>query len=238
MNLVAINQTIRTMCSEVESLGGSKLDWNLLSEEKLLYEATICMFGSQMMLEIAVAAADHVRTAGLLSWGKITTIQFPNYEVRLRDTLSEPLSVEINGSCRQMLPRFRNRLASLLASTVETIYGSGSSLREILFSARSERHARELLVNTVTGFGPKQASLFLRRVGFCSEFAILDTHIMDYLKMARGIDPKPGALSRLPSYEKIEIEFQHVASEFGHVIGCVDLAIWVTMRIAKQEGVL
>jgi N-glycosylase/DNA lyase len=111
-------------------------------------------------------------------------------------------------------------------------------VRGILFSARSARHARELLVNAVSGFGPKQASLFLRRVGYCSELAILDTHILDYLRMAHGIDPKPGMLSRLTSYERIEVEFQRVASEFGHAVGCVDLAMWITMRVAKREAVL
>jgi len=238
MNLVAINQTIRAMCSEIGSLGCSKLDWRLLTEEELLYEATSCMFSSQMVFEVAVAAADRVRAAGLLSWREITTRQFPDYEARLLAMLDEPLSVEVNGRHRQMRPRFRNRLSSLLAKTIETIHKGGSSLGKILFSARSARHARKRLAEAVSGFGPKQASLFLRRVGFCSELAILDTHILDYLKIARGIDPKPSALSKLSSYEKIEIEFQRVATEFGYAIGCVDLAMWITMRIAKREGLL
>ncbi|MFZ5451629.1 MAG: hypothetical protein ACOZF2_07135 [Thermodesulfobacteriota bacterium] len=238
MNLTAINQAIRAMCLEVESLRGSKPDWLLLPEEKLLHEAAICIFGSQMVFEVAVAAADRVRAKGLLSLGINTFRQFHKYEADLLTTLSKPLSIEVNGRRRQMLPRFRNRLASLLASTVETIHGRGSSLREILLSAQSARHARELLAGAVSGFGPKQASLFLRRVGFCPDLAILDTHILDYLRIARGIDPKPKALSNLSSYELIEIEFQRVAAWFGHAMGCVDLAMWITMRIAKREGVL
>lgn len=238
MNLAAINQAIGEMCSEVQTLCDGRPDWRLLSEEELLHEAAICMFGSQMVFEVAVAAADRVRAAGLLSLDEITNMQFRDYEARLREVLSEPLSFEFNGSCRQMVPRFRNRLALLLASTVSTIYFRGSSLRKILFSAQSAQEARKMLVERVAGFGPKQASLFLRRVGFCSELAILDTHILDYLRIARGIDPKPSALSRLSCYEQIEIEFRHVATEFGHAIGCVDLAMWVTMRIAKREGVL
>jgi N-glycosylase/DNA lyase len=112
----------------------------------------------------------------------------------------------------------------------------GQSLRDTLFSASSAREARELLVQQVWGFGPKQASLFLRRVGYCAELAVLDTHILDYLRVARGLDPKPSALSRLASYERIEVEFQRVAEEFGHSVGCVDLAMWVTMRVAKREA--
>jgi N-glycosylase/DNA lyase len=238
MNLAAINQTIKAMCPEVGTLGVGRCNWRLLTEEELLYQAASCMFSSRMRFEVAKAAADCVRASGLLNWEEISTRQFADYEAQLQTILSKPVSVVVNGSRRQMLPRFRNRLASLLAKTVETIHWGGSTLREILFSARSSRHARKCLAETISGFGPKQASLFLRRVGFCSDLAILDTHILDYLKLARGIDPKPSALSRLSSYEIIETEFQGVAAEFGYPVGCVDLAIWITMRIAKREGLL
>lgn len=237
MNLAAINRTIRVMCSEVGSLGISVPNWRSLSEEDLLYEATVCVFGSQMLFEVAVAAADRVKELGLLRVGQ-TTRRRQDYEARLAAVLSEPLSVEINGIRRQMLPRFRNRLAVLLATTVEVIHGQGSSLRGILRSARSAQHARELLVAAVSGFGPKQTSLFLRRIGYCSELAVLDTHVLDYLRMACGIEPKPGILSRLSSYEYVENEFRRVAEEFGYAVGCVDLAMWVTMRVAKREAMI
>jgi N-glycosylase/DNA lyase len=94
------------------------------------------------------------------------------------------------------------------------------------------------LTKNVIGFGPKQASLFLRRIGFSSELAILDTHILDYLKIARGIAPKLSTLSSIMGYEKIEHEFVNIAAEFNHIVGNVDLAVWVTMRVAKREMIL
>lgn len=237
MSLAAIDRTIKVMCSEVGSLRNGTRDWKSLSEEELLYEATVCVFGSQMLFEVAVAAANRTKESGLLKIGQ-TIERREVYEARLKGVLSEPLSVEINGIRRQMLPRFRNRFAALLASTVERIHGQGSSLRAILRSARSAQHARHRLVAVVSGFGPKQASLFLRRVGYCSELAVLDTHVLDYLRMACGIDPRPGSLSRLSSYESIENEFRRVADGFGYAVGCVDLAMWVTMRVAKREAVI
>lgn len=237
MNIAAINRTIRVMCSEVGSLGNTVPDWRSLSEEELLYEATVCMFGSQMLFEVAVAAADRVKEAGLLRI-KRTIGQRQDYQARLAAVLSESVSVEINGIRRQILPRFRNRLAALMASTIETIHGQGSSLRRILHSARSAQHARELLIAAVSGFGPKQTSLFLRRIGYCSDLAVLDTHVLDYLRMACDIDPKPGTLSKLSSYESVENEFRRVANDFGYGVGCLDLAMWVTMRVAKREAVI
>jgi len=189
------------------------------------------MFSSQMVFEVAEAAAQRIKDRGLL---KATTSK--DYEQRLATILGEPLAIERDGKIRHARPRFKNRLASLLSTTVETMRAQGQTLRDTLHSASSAHEARELLVQQVWGFGPKQASLFLRRVGYCAELAVLDTHILDYLRVARGLDPKPSALSRLEGYERIEVEFQKVAEEFGHSVGCVDLAMWVTMRVAKREA--
>lgn len=236
MNLVALDHAIGALCSELGSLPRTETDWRLLAEEDLLHEATICIFGSQMLFEVAVAAANRVRASGLLSVDRVSR-SASEYKACLLTVLSDPLAVEINGEHHTMLPRFRNRLVSLLASTVEEVHGRQSSLQKILSSAQSARHARALLIKAVTGFGPKQASLYLRRVGFSSDLAVLDTHVLDYLRMSRGIDPKPGTLSRLCSYECIEAEFERVANDFGHRVGCVDLAVWVTMRVAKRGEV-
>lgn len=238
MNLFVINRAIQEMCAEVIAVSETNLDWCSLTEEQLLYEAAVCMFSSQMVFEVAEAAAKRILEQGLLG-SKSLSAKVSEYESQLIAVLSEPLTVtSAAGKCRQVKPRFKNRLASLLASTVQDIHGRGLSLRKILSMAISARHAREILVDRVWGFGPKQASLFLRRIGYCSELAVLDTHVLDYLRLALGVEPKLSSLSRLSSYERLEAEFQNIALEFGHSVGCVDLATWVTMRVAKRETIL
>lgn len=234
MSMRAIDRTIRVLCLEINSQNREALDWRLLTEEQLLYEAAVCMFSSQMVFEVAEAAARRLwqRDLFMARWQSRA-----DYEEHLVAALSEPLAVERDGEVRQVFPRFKNRWASMLATTVTSMENRSQSLRKILRSSDSAQTAREMLVSHVWGFGPKQASLFLRRVGYCSELAVLDTHILDYLRLAKGIDPKPGDLSRLNRYERIETEFQQVAAEFGHPVGCVDLAMWVTMRVAKREAI-
>lgn len=236
MSVAAVDRTIRILCAEI--LGNNQVwqEWRLLTEEELFYEACVCIFSSQTEFEIAEAAAQRLRNRGLLQVSPWRT-GGSEYERRVSEALSQPLEVERGGKTRQVRFRFTNRSASLLAATVKSIYVQGESLRKILHSAHSAQKARELLVELVWGFGPKQASLFLRRVGYCANLAVLDTHILEYLRVSRGIDPKPSALSRLSGYECIEAEFQRVAEEFGHPIGCVDLAMWVTMRVAKREAI-
>lgn len=233
-----INRTIREMCTVLQRHVSAANDWSLLSEEDLLREMTVCLFSSQMIFEVAVAAADRLGDVCLLSPAEFLGSQESAYEEKLRLALSKPLSVMMGGCERQVLPRFRNRNVSLLTSTFAMLYGGGRPLKTILHSSKSAREARASLVASIKGFGPKQASLFLRRVSFSSDLAVIDRHVLSYLSLCKGIRPSAAMLSRLASYECIETVFSDVAAEFGQKMGCFDLAVWITMRVAKREGVI
>lgn len=234
LNRLAIDQTIREMCTEVKNLKDEKTDWEVLSEEALFYEVAVCIFGSQMLYEHALAIVDFIKRQGMLRKSAFVA-DFKQYTENLTVMLSNPLEITKDGITRKITPRFKNRLSKLLTETAQNVYGNELTIKCILLSATDSLHARELLIHKISGFGPKQASLFLRRVGYCSELAILDTHILDYLKLAVGIELKPSALAKLKWYEKVESEFKRIAEGFGYSVGCVDLAMWITMRVAKRE---
>jgi len=238
MTVDIINQTIRAMCLEVETQASAVQNWQQMAEEEFLYEAAICIFGSQMVFEMAVATADRLREKKLLQpapCGRSVQV----IERKVIAALSDPLPIPAcNGAQRWVRPRFKNRLASLLARTIVEIYGQSRTIRGFLFDARNAREARETLMQHVWGFGPKQASLFLRRVGYCADLAVLDVHVLDYLQLARGLSLSPSKLGRLSLYEEIENTFREISAEFGHSMGCVDLATWLTMRVAKKEAFL
>lgn len=237
MNAEIINRTIDAMCSEIKAQCSSTPDWRTLTEDEMLYEAAICIFGSQMQFEMAVATADRLRERGLLFSRQLAGLT--DCRVQILEALRQPLSVPGKDGCgRTVMPRFRNRLASLLASTVKEMYGNGHSLRRLLLAADSAKVARKHLMLNVWGFGPKQASLFLRRIGYCADLAVLDVHVLDYLHLTRGIRIAPSRLGRLSCYEEIEDTFREIAFRFGHSLGCVDLATWLTMRVAKREAYL
>ena len=238
MTVDIINQTIREMCLEIKTQASATQDWQLMAEEQLLYEAAICIFGSQMVFEMAVATADRLRERELLQ-PEAGGRSIQAIEREIVESLADPLLVPArDGSQRYVRPRFKNRLASLLAKTIVGIYGQFRTIRGFLADAKDAREARETLMLHVCGFGPKQASLFLRRVGYSSNLAVLDVHVLDYLRLARGLSLSPSKLGRLSLYEEIESTFQEIAAEFGHSMGCVDLATWVTMRVAKREAFL
>jgi N-glycosylase/DNA lyase len=236
MSLQIINKAIMAMCGEVESQASANTKWRQMTEAQLLYEVVVCIAGSQMLFEMAVGIADHLRSCELLNPSTIN-IDGDNYETSLARSLSRQiLMVDKDGVSHLVNPRFKNRLSFLIASTAKNFYGEGRTIKKTLKSTEGARSTRAMLVSMVCGFGPKQASLFLRRIGYCSELAVLDVHVLDYLKLAKGFSIKASTLGRLSVYERVEDEFRAIATQFGHAMGCVDLAMWVTMRVAKQEA--
>lgn len=238
MDVALINEIIHEICIDVAARSAGRREWRALEEEDLFYEAAVCILGSRTLFEASLATAGRLRELGLL---RIPGRPFsgPNYLAKLRSALSEPISPPTRGGARRPVrPRFRNRMASLLAETATRIYGEGGCLLQLLRTSESARSARRSMILNVSGFGPKQASLFLRRVGYCSDLAVLDTHVIDYLRLAHGLSLDAGRLGNLSFYEKAEERFLKVASGFGCAPGPLDIAIWLTMRVAKREAYL
>jgi len=236
INVSILNKTITDICGQVKAGRDSIADWKKLTEEELFFEIAVCIIGSQMVYEHSLAIANKLKKTGLLR--ETSSFEAAEYHQQLNIVLSKQISIKTNNGQREIYPRFKNRLATLISNTVNNIYRVGLSVHDILTSENSPQKTRKLLVGYVSGFGPKQASLFLRRVGYCTEMAVLDTHVLDYMKIAYGLEVKPATLSHLSKYEKLESKLKELAQDFGYNLGCVDLAMWVTMRVAKREFAL
>lgn len=230
-----IDSTIRLLCREIAAAAVTPRDWQNRTEEDLLYEVCVCTLSSQTLFEVAEATAQYLRTRGVLR-ASAPEMSSTAYQQIIADSLSNPVEVPLSGGVKKVRPRFRNRAAALLAATLESVYGRGTSLEELLFSAPCPTAARRILIKCVHGFGPKQSSLFLRRIGYCVDLAVFDIHILDYLTLVRGMKIDRRRVTVLAYYEQLEREFKRIADEFGHPIECVDLAIWITMRVAKKEA--
>jgi len=110
------------------------------------------------------------------------------------------------------------------------LYGT---LRDTLNGFKSVREAREWLVKNVKGLGYKEASHFLRNVGF-SNVAIIDRHILKFLADKGLIEVLPRRLDRR-SYLKLERLLSLIFCEMKVPLGELDLYLWylVTGKILK-----
>lgn len=86
-----------------------------------------------------------------------------------------------------------------------------------------EQGAREWLVKNIKGLGYKEASHFLRNVGY-NNLAILDRHILNVLD-ENGVIEKPKTLS-MKKYLEIEDKFRKTADRLGMSMAELDLYMW------------
>ncbi len=100
------------------------------------------------------------------------------------------------------------------------IYDARSKFRNINIKSPN---IREVLVDKIKGLGMKEASHFLRNVGF-KNYAIIDFHIVDFLVKNRMIE-KPKAITP-KKYLEIEKILSKLAKKTNTNLGELDLYLW------------
>lgn len=208
--------------------------WQDFREYFLWRELASCIMGSRIQFELARSAVRHLDKTGLLRMFQ-TDKRFSMTQSlvtrELRKSIYLPL--KLNGLKRSYT--FSSIRAKQLSDTARTIYGNNQTIKSLLKSGKDEYSTRVLLVNTASGIGPKQASLFLRNIGYANNLAILDTHVlrfMDYVKIAKIL---PSSIANLNSYEKTETKLRHYAENMYLEMSCLDTAIWIVMRVYQKE---
>ena len=96
-------------------------------------------------------------------------------------------------------------------------------IKKIVFSFENGKEAREWLVNNIKGLGYKEASHFLRNVGFM-DVAIVDFHIVDLLAKNKIIK-KPKTMTK-KKYLEIEEVLEKLSKKLGLELGELDLYLW------------
>ena len=97
-------------------------------------------------------------------------------------------------------------------------------LKEIINSFYNENELRDWLVKNIKGLGFKEASHFLRNIGF-KNLAIIDFHIIDLLIKHNLIKIKPKSLSKT-KYLEIEGILKKIADELQLTLAELDLYLW------------
>lgn len=122
---------------------------------------------------------------------------------------------------------YRNKSEYLyqLAKKIDFIY-------KIINTNLEPQILREILVREIKGLGLKEASHFLRNIGYSFDLAILDRHILKNLKELRVIKTIPKSLTT-KKYLDIEQKFINFSKKIKIPLVDLDLLFW-----AKQTGVV
>ncbi len=100
---------------------------------------------------------------------------------------------------------------------------------ENLKSIETNFQKREYLVKNVKGISYKEASHFLRNIGYGEDLAILDRHILKNLKNYSIIKEIPKAISK-KKYLEIEESMRKFSKSINIPLSHLDLVLWYRER--------
>jgi N-glycosylase/DNA lyase len=98
-------------------------------------------------------------------------------------------------------------------------------LKSVISKIGDAYKAREWLVQNVKGIGYKEASHFLRNIGFEQNLAILDRHIVKNLQFVGVIKEIPGSLSK-GRYFEIEKRMMEFSKAIQIPMSYLDMIMW------------
>jgi len=127
--------------------------------------------------------------------------------------------VELTEALKKLGHRFPRSRARYIVHARKNL----DKLAEILKIIDDEFAIREWLVKNVKGIGYKEASHFLRNIGF-KNLSIIDFHIIDLL-VRYGLIERPRSLTRR-RYLEIERLLRRISEELGISLAELDLYLW------------
>lgn len=208
----------------------------MLSENFLWRELVACILGSRVRYDVAYSAIERMEEANLFS-ARQTMANSSLYEESVFNALMNTNESDNNpgGKNRYPFPWLR---AGQVSKAAQTLYSRGGTIKSLLEKAQDEREARRHLAKNIAGLGPKQASLFLRNIGYAEQVAVLDVHVLTYMDWV-GLIPSPVKTVRtMRQYEMLEDTFIEYSDLFGFPPDRLDVAVWVVVRVVKKEYAL
>ncbi len=172
-------------------------------EERWFEELVFCLLTANYSARGALACIEALNEGGAMSGGGLDQLR----------------------ACLEHRHRFPGRRAEFILKARE----HRGELKRIVTSQPSSRAARDWLVENITGLGMKEASHFLRNVGYL-DLAIVDKHILSHMEEQGIIDQRLASLTR-KRYLEYEAILTRVAKMLDMPLGEMDLYLW-----AKKSG--
>ncbi|MCL4447991.1 MAG: N-glycosylase [Thermoplasmatales archaeon] len=151
-------------------------------------------------------------------------------------TLTANTSAEMGLRCQESLDRTRkfdqdNIRRTLLSchyrfpNTRSRFISENYKKKYLLEDILAQDGRRDLLIENYIGIGMKEASHFLRNIGYF-QYSILDKHIQRFLSSYFSREIK---VKNRRDYEREEIHFLNISSKYQLEPGIMDLVIWYIM---------
>lgn len=122
--------------------------------------------------------------------------------------------------------RFINKKSMYIVEVRKNFYFNNSPcIKDIIAHIGNGLYVRTWLALHIKGIGYKEASHFLRNIGFDQNLAILDRHILKNLKLFGVIEKIPDSLTRR-KYLDIEKGMKELSKNINIPMSHLDLILW------------
>ena len=138
---------------------------------------------------------------------------------RVKDGFLTFTENELANKFKELGYRFPNIRSQFIIEARENI----SQLEDIIKTGDGGRNLREWIVRNIKGIGYKEASHFLRNIGY-TEYAIIDFHIVDLL-VKNNLLQKPKAITKT-KYLEIELLLKSIGNKLNLNMAELDLYLW------------
>jgi len=143
--------------------------------------------------------------------------------IKIQNTMGDGFKTLPEKKLAQRLKALGYRFPNTRARYIVEARKHVGSIKTKITSFSDMQKLREWLIAEVKGLGPKEASHFLRNVGY-TDFAIIDFHIVDVL-VRHGLIQKPKTITKR-RYLEIEETLRHIAEKADLNMAELDLYLW------------
>ena len=122
-----------------------------------------------------------------------------------------------------LFKKYGYRFPNIRSKFIIEARNSQAELKNKIKSELNNNNLREWIVENIKGIGYKEASHFLRNIGF-TNYAIIDFHIIDLL-VTHGLIDRPKTLTKR-KYLEIEDILKNLADKLNLNLAELDLYLW------------
>ncbi len=142
--------------------------------------------------------------------------------IKIQNEIGECFLNDSEDDLAKKLKNLGHRYPNARAKYISDSRRCKKSLKEVI-QFNDKKKVREWIVNNVKGLGYKEASHFLRNIGF-DDFAIIDFHIVDIL-VKHNLIERPKTLTK-NKYLEIEKVLRTIGKKTDLTLAELDLYLW------------
>lgn len=201
-----------------------------MSEKEIWNELCLCILASNVQYELAKSSLKYLIESNLLNIHWI--LNNVNAKVILSNELKKPIFLpkKKDGNLRKY--RFPTIRSKNIVDAAFILYSREKTIIYLIKQFKKGHELRNNLAQNVPGLGFKESSHFLRNIGYSCDLAIIDVHIISFLKILKLLPQKKFVVTP-KLYLDIETFMVYISQEYCLNLSILDNAIWHYMRSRK-----